>query len=329
MMSQYFKEFPELMRDKTVMYIHGFGSSAQSGTVKLLRQLMPNARVIARDVPLKPDDAIAMLRKMVAEERPDLIIATSMGGMLGEMLRGVDRILVNPAFEMGKTMHEHGMIGKLVWSNPREDGETETVVTKALAKEYEALTQQCFQGLDDEDREHVWGMFGDKDDTVDTRDLFLEHYPRAITFHGGHRLVDTVVTHYLSQVIRWIDDRQRGIERQTIVIDHSTMRDQYGNAYSSLLRAVETLAETYNVRFLCPAPTNDPQSMVDWSRWLTEELSVAAYDRVIFSNQPAMLYADYLITRHPEEDALATCLEFGKDDFKSWDDILVYFSRLG
>ena len=31
--NQYVKQFPELMKGKTVMYLHGFGSSGQSGTV--------------------------------------------------------------------------------------------------------------------------------------------------------------------------------------------------------------------------------------------------------------------------------------------------------
>lgn len=35
-----------------------------------------------------------------------------MGGMYAEMLYGYDRILVNPAFQMGDTMLKHGMLGK-------------------------------------------------------------------------------------------------------------------------------------------------------------------------------------------------------------------------
>ena len=47
MEKQYHIEYPSLMVGKRVMYVHGFASSAQSGTVTLLRQLMPNAEVIA------------------------------------------------------------------------------------------------------------------------------------------------------------------------------------------------------------------------------------------------------------------------------------------
>ena len=37
----YSKQFPSLMKGKKIMYVHGFLSSAQSGTVKMLQELMP------------------------------------------------------------------------------------------------------------------------------------------------------------------------------------------------------------------------------------------------------------------------------------------------
>ena len=105
----YVKQYPDLMAGKKIMYVHGFASSAQSGTVTMLRTLMPEATVVARDIPLHPEEGIQMLRQMCEEEQPDLIIGTSMGGMYTEMLKGYDRIIVNPAFEMGETMSEiHG-----------------------------------------------------------------------------------------------------------------------------------------------------------------------------------------------------------------------------
>ena len=47
MENQFVKQYPELMRGKKLMYVHGFGSSAQSGTVQMLRTLMPNAVITA------------------------------------------------------------------------------------------------------------------------------------------------------------------------------------------------------------------------------------------------------------------------------------------
>ena len=155
------------MKGKKIMYVHGFGSSGQSGTVTLLRTLMPESTVVAPDLPLHPAEALALLRQTCDTEKPDLIIGTSMGGMYAEMLRGVDRILINPAFEMGDTMVKHNMVGKQTFQNPRVDGVQDFIVTKALVNEYKEITTQLFNGIDETERQRVTGLFGDED-TVDT-----------------------------------------------------------------------------------------------------------------------------------------------------------------
>ena len=184
------KTYPALMKGKKIMYVHGFGSSGQSGTVTLLRTLMPAATVIAPDLPLHPAEALALLQQTCDAEKPDLIIGTSMGGMYAEMLRGTDRILINPAFEMGDTMVKHNMVGKQTFQNPRTDDIQDFIVTKALVNEYKEITTLLFNGIDEAEQQRVIGLFGDEDTSVDTFDLFAQHYPTAIRFHGGHRLTD-------------------------------------------------------------------------------------------------------------------------------------------
>ena len=205
------KNFPELMDGKKILYIHGFGSSGATHTAQLLRDYMPGCEVVSPDVPLNPVDAVVMLRELAGKESPDIVIGTSMGGMYAEMLHGFYRILVNPAFKIGDTMREHGLTGMQVFHNPRKDGVQEFMVTKALVKEYKNITDGNFAAVDDEERKKVFGLFGDEDDVVHTFDLFREHYPNAISYHGGHRLFDKAVLHYLIPVIRWIDDKQQGI----------------------------------------------------------------------------------------------------------------------
>ena len=144
MENPYIKQYPDLMAGKKILYVHGFGSSARSGTVIRIQSALPNAEVIAYDLPLHPAEAMELLHRVCNEQQPDLIIGTSMGGMYAEMLYGYDRILVNPAFQMGKTMHEHNMMGKQTFQNLRADGVQEFIVTKALVKEYKDITEQCF-----------------------------------------------------------------------------------------------------------------------------------------------------------------------------------------
>ena len=235
-----------------IMYIHGFGSSAESGTVKRLRELLPDAVVVADDVPLQPQDAIAMLHKMADRENPDIIIGTSMGGMYAEQLHGYDRILVNPAFQIADTMKEHGMMGNQTYFNRRRDGVQQFVVTNALVKDFRTINEQCFQHPDPE---HVWGLFGDHDPVVHTRSLFLEHYPRAINFHGEHRLNEHTLINYIVPLIRRIDKAQRGISDPIILIDFSCLSDSHGNPASSMLKTYYQLIADYDVRILAPSPS--------------------------------------------------------------------------
>lgn len=323
------------MSGKTVIYVHGFGSAGSTHTAKMLQELMPESRVIAPDLPIHPEEAMALLHSLVEKEQPSLIIGTSMGGMYTEMLYGYDRICVNPAFEMGDTMQDHGLTGKQTFQNPRQDGIQEFIVTKGLVKEYRDITQQCFSQVTSEEQGRVYGLFGDRDEVVDTREIFLAHYPQAVSFHGEHRLNDSVLLHSIIPVIRWIDDRQEQRERRTILIDYSVMHDASLKPVSSLRKAYEQLIEDYNVFIIAPAPSAHPQSMQEVAAWVEEYVSVLAWNRIIFTNQPWMVGGDYMLSGECEGKKceydlfLGTVLTFGKDELKTFEDVITFFGRLG
>lgn len=347
MENQYIKQYPDLMQGKKIMYNHGFGSAASSGTVKLIQQTFPNTTVIAYDIPLHPADGIALLRQKAAEEKPDLIIGTSMGGMYTEMLYGFDRICVNPAFEMAQTMKEHGLTGKQLWQNPRQDGETEFLVTKALEKEYKEMTEQCFTAIEamppeekEKEQQRVWGLFGDEDNLVHTWDIFRAHYPQAAHFHGAHRMDDKSFLNGVVPVIRWIDDRQEERERQIVFIDSSCLASSLSLTPSedgrredilprpSLQKAFKYLIEKYQVYIVCPSPTNDHDSYDKAAEWIEQYLSTPAHDHVIYTNEKQLLYGDFYIDMHPADNLLCTAIQLGSDDFKTWEEVMTYFSRL-
>ena len=328
MTNEYIKQFPELMKGKKVLYVHGFGSSGQSGTVTRIREVLPEAKVVAPDLPVRPDEAMALLRKVCLEEKPDLIIGTSMGGMYAEMLYGYDRILVNPALRMGDTMKEHGMMGQQHFSNPRQDGVQDFMVTKALVKEYKEMTDHCFEGVTEEEQGRVYGLFGDEDTLVHTYDLFREHYSRAIGFHGEHRMNDQSFMHAVVPVIRWVDDRQEGRERPIIYIGIETLKDKWDKPLSSSQKTIRTLLERYQLFFVADAPVS-----TDYYRktnaWLYDYINVPAWGHTVFSNQRELLYGDYFIGIDEGWGGMATQIRFGSDTFKTWDDVADYFSRLG
>ena len=323
----YIKQFPDLMAGKTVLYVHGFASSGQSGTVRRLQEVLPEARVIAPDLPIHPHEALALLHDVCQQEKPDLIVGTSMGGMFAEQLRDYDRICVNPALDIAETMRAHGLTGTQQFQNPRQDGVQEFYVDKALVKEYREVSEQRFQNMTDDDRQRVYGLFGDEDELVDTYDMFHEHYPQALYFHGEHRMNDRSFMHSVLPVIRWIDDRQQQRERPIIYIGIETMMDSYRKPVSSVQKAVRQLIERYQVLFV--APTEDTATT---DSWLTEHIGVPAWRHTIYTYRRDLLYGDYLIAAPKQgrsEGALTTVLEYGSETFKTWEDVIEYFSRLG
>ena len=325
--NNYIKQYPDLMVGKKIMYVHGFGSSAQSGTVTRLRDMLPSATVVAEDIPVHPAEGFDMLKRMAETERPDLIIGTSMGGMYAEMLYGFDRILINPAFQIADTMGAHGMTGKQVFQNPRKDGVQEFLVTKSMVKEYRDMQEHCFS--QQEDPRRVWGLFGDEDPLVHTFPVFMEHYTQGISFHGEHRTNDKVFVNSVIPVIRWIDDRQEGRTRPVVFIGIDTLRDNRGMQTSSALKAFRYLLETYNIYVVAKAPNYDLNYIKDVEDWTQEVINVPAYGHLVFTNRTDLLLGDYLIDTQKDSDFMGTHVQFGSDTFKTWEEIIVFFSRLG
>lgn len=333
MENNYAIQFPEIMKGKKILYVHGFSSSGQSGTVVKIREMLPGATVVAPDLPLHPAEAMDLLHHTCETENPDLIIGTSMGGMYAEMLYGYDRILVNPAFQMGDTMLKHGMLGKNTFLNPRQDGVQEFIVTKALVEEYKEITARCFAGVtEEESRDRVYGLFGDEDPVVHTRDLFSQHYRNAISFHGEHRMNDKILLHSVLPVVQWIDDRQEHCERPIIYVSIDTLRDARGNQMSSAMKAFRYLFEHYAMYIVAPSPAYNPEYIAEVMRWAEDVVNVPAWQHLVFTNRKDLIYGDYLIDPSDEygaADFMGTLIKFGSDTFKTWEEIIEFFSRLG
>ncbi len=216
------------------MYVHGFLSSAQSGTVKMLQELMPNATLVAEDIPVHPEEGMRCCRRWQRLRSP----TSSSVPRWEDVHRTAERIRPHPrkpCLRDGQYNEQHDR--KQEFQNPRKDGVNELMVNKGLIKEYRDFTERCFQDITPEEQQRVYGLFGDADPLVHTFDLFHEHYPLAIPFHGEHRLIDKVAFHYLCPVIRWIDDKQNGKERPIVYIDFDALHDSYMKATSSMHKA--------------------------------------------------------------------------------------------
>ncbi|MGM9802726.1 MAG: YqiA/YcfP family alpha/beta fold hydrolase [Muribaculaceae bacterium] len=191
---------------KKLIYLHGFGSSAASGTVSTLRQLLPDFEVIAPDIPTDPADALPFLRDLCNSEKPDVVVGTSMGGMYTQQMRGYNRICVNPAFEMSKKS-KMLTVGTHTYFKPRANGETQFVITPQIISHHAEMEKHQFDGITDDDRKQVWGMFADNDRQVNGESLFLQHYNQVVHFSGEHRMDDSVIKDILIPLIKKITDK--------------------------------------------------------------------------------------------------------------------------
>ena len=192
---------------KKILYIHGFSSAGSTGTATLLRNMLyeKDVRVVSPDVPVSPLEALQFLKDYAAQEQPDLIIGTSMGGMYAEQLRGYKRILVNPSFHMARLLTFRGL-GNYDFQNKRADGATRFKVDKQMIAEFKEVEKLSFKGLTPEDKKNVYGMFGRNDPTVHTQDDFTKVYGKEhfVVFEGEHRLNDKILKHDVLPIIEEI-----------------------------------------------------------------------------------------------------------------------------
>lgn len=308
---------------KKILYVHGFASSGASHTATLLQQKLPDATVLHPDLPLVPAEMLPFLQDFCRLHRPDLIIGTSMGGMLVEKLRGFDRICVNPALHIEQSIGTSLKYGEMPMLSPRADGIAKINVSKALAKEFAPVCALNFDGLDEADARRCVGLFGTQDTTVDCRDEFAAHYPYAIPFEGGHRLTDHTLLHSVLPVVRRFHRLQAGQELPVVFVHIDTLRDSRGMLVSDARQGMELLCDRFEV-YVVAAHDDDA------AQWVHDHFGVALWHRLIRTDHLQTLLGDYLLTpysRH-EEAFLGSSLLFGSPTFKTWPLTAEYFERL-
>lgn len=189
---------------KTVLFLHGFASAGSSGNALHLRNaLYPlGFRVEAPDLPVSPLAAMDMLHTLVAELQPALIVATSMGALYAEQLHGFQRILVNPSFDMARSLTFGGM-GRREFRNKREDGAKDFKVDKQMIDEFRQVQKNTLKGITAQEKALVWGLFGERDKFVNFQKPFLKAYGKEHfrLFDGEHYLNDAVLHHHVMPLI--------------------------------------------------------------------------------------------------------------------------------
>ena len=92
-----------------MMYIHGFRSGANgSKSEQLQKHFEGKFRVIAPEVDADPLKSLAIIDEIIAREKPQIIVGTSLGGWMTLMCNSQDALLVvvNPCLNPIKTRAE-------------------------------------------------------------------------------------------------------------------------------------------------------------------------------------------------------------------------------
>ena len=177
---------------KTIVYLHGYGSSGQSNTAKYLAKNMPGYNVIAPDIPVDPKEALPFLKEYCRAHHADLVIGTSMGGMYAMQMTQCLRICVNPALHLSE-VKDVLQVGTFERFQPTADGQTHFTITEEIIEHFKEMEQNLFVRETNKGRYNCWGFFADGDILVNCKDEFAEHFTHVEDFHGEHRMNNAVL----------------------------------------------------------------------------------------------------------------------------------------
>jgi len=179
-----------------ILFIHGFGSCGWGEKSLLLRRHFGIDRVIAPDLPFRPEAAIAKLRELVERYAVDVLVGSSLGGFYATALNAVrplPSVLINPVVRPHELLAGH-LGPQRRWC----DGAPFHVGPESLA----ALRRLYRPGLEGDERYLVLLQQGDE--VLDYRQAAAYYRDKdVIESPGGSHRFDRLGD-YLPQIVDWL-----------------------------------------------------------------------------------------------------------------------------
>ena len=173
---------------KKILFLHGFYASGSCVPALALREAFENkATVLTPDLPMHPKEALTFIRELTEREKPDVLVGNSCGAFYAQMVApaaGIPALLGNPHFRMTEFLKPR--IGTHQYKSPRKDGKQDLIIDEQLISEFAEMEAHQFDGYNPQNKERVWGIFGEEDTLAHFEPLFLEHYTHSVHFPGGH-----------------------------------------------------------------------------------------------------------------------------------------------
>lgn len=193
---------------KKAIFLHGFYASGSCPMAVALKDaLKGEVEVLTPDLPLHPNEALAYVRDLCAQEHPDMLIGNSNGAFLAQMLATelqIPALLGNPHLKMSEFVRPR--VGENRYKSPRMDGKQEFVIELSLADEFAQLEQHQWDNWNPSMQNLCVGLFGEKDTLAHFEPDFRKHYDNAHHFPGDHTPTeDEVREWYVPRVIETIN----------------------------------------------------------------------------------------------------------------------------
>lgn len=195
-----------------IVYLHGLGSGAESRTPKTLRTFLPNDEILAPEIPINPLDGYAFVRRFAEEQKPDLVIGTSLGGFYAMGVPGVRKLVVNPAMYADEDIEKGIGLGEQPFFLPRSNGATTYIIDRAFIDALKTVRDSIYATIDDREKELTYGFFGTKDALLDHYADFCALYgeTHATRFEGEHRLSpENIERSVLPQITKFYPDHMK------------------------------------------------------------------------------------------------------------------------
>ncbi len=338
-----------------LLYVHGFASGGQTETAQKLRKLLPGHTLLSPDFDMDPFVAMEQLKKIVAEEKPEVLIGMNTGGTLVQKMYGHYRVLFNPIFATSKEIKNAPQ--QLDYDCPRNDGEQTFEIKESIKQHFQQFFTTQFDQIPEGEEKYIYGIFADSNTN---KNYFKQHYKYNFGYKGDWKTDDVILADIFAPLLNEILDTMAGRKKPILYIDMDNTLVDFKSAVEALpmedkikykdhyddvphlfqqmppikgaVEAVKKLSRYFDIYILSTAPWDNETSWGDKCMWVKGYLGYYAYKRLILSHHKNLNKGDYLIDdcgRNGTREFEGEWIQIGKPPYENWEKILAYFTQKG
>lgn len=196
-----------MAKKTTVLYIWGYGSSPESNTIKYLQNSLGNKYNVVSDyyAQYNPVDALIDIKNIIKETKPDVIVASSLGGYLALHIYGIPKVIINPSLYPSKDLKN------------LKDSKGNLIVPKHIINYYESFEHEhdkdyVFTNWKDEENNITRFVMASYDEVLGSKyfdDLIMyTSKPIALAENQGHHNTPESIKKYVVPFIKELTNNE-------------------------------------------------------------------------------------------------------------------------